>query len=54
MEYVEPIRDKEKIELVKRILKQNGMRDFLLFVMGINVGLRISDFPELFANTTKI
>ena len=47
MEYVEPIRDKEKIELVKRILKQNGMRDFLLFVMGINVGLRISDILQL-------
>jgi hypothetical protein len=43
MECVEPIRNKEKIELVKRILKEHGSRDFLLFLMGINIGLRISD-----------
>ena len=35
MELVEPIRDKEKIETVKRILKENGIRDYLLFLMGI-------------------
>lgn len=47
MEYVEPIRDREKIEMVKRILKRNGSRDFLLFLMGINSGLRISDILKL-------
>ncbi len=47
MEYVEPIRDREKIETVKRILKRNGSRDFLLFLMGINSGLRISDILKL-------
>ena len=47
MEYVEPIRDREKIEAVKRILKQNGSRDFLMFIMGINSGLRISDILKL-------
>ena len=47
MEYVEPIRSIEKIELVKRILKTNGVRDFLLFLMGINIGLRISDILKL-------
>lgn len=47
MEYVEPIRDKEKIETVKKILKRNGTRDFLLFLMGINSGLRISDILKL-------
>ncbi len=47
MELVEPIRDKKDIETVKRILKENGTRDFLLFLMGINVGLRISDFLKL-------
>ena len=35
MEYVEPIRDKGKIERVKRILKENGSRDYLLFLLGI-------------------
>ena len=47
MEFVEPIRDKEKIEKVKRILKTNGSRDFLLFLLGINSGLRISDILKL-------
>lgn len=47
MEYVEPIREREKIESVKRILKCSGMRDFLLFLMGINSGLRISDILKL-------
>lgn len=47
MEYVEPIRDKGKIERVKRILKENGSRDYLLFLLGINSGLRISDILNL-------
>ena len=47
MEYVEPIRDREKIEAVKRILKRKGSRDFLMFIMGINSGLRISDILKL-------
>lgn len=47
MEFVEPIRDKRKIELVKAILKKNGFRDYMLFLMGINSGLRISDILRL-------
>ena len=47
MEYVEPIRNIKQIESVKRILKTNGIRDFLLFLMGINIGLRISDILKL-------
>ena len=47
MEFVEPIRDKRKIELVKVILKKNGFRDYMLFLMGINSGLRISDILKL-------
>lgn len=35
MACVETIRGKEKIEIVKRILKENGSRDYLLFLMGI-------------------
>lgn len=44
---VEPIRDKEKIEKIKRILKENGSRNYLLFLLGINSGLRISDILKL-------
>ena len=47
MEFVEPIRDMRKIELVKVILKENGFRDYMLFLMGINSGLRISDILKL-------
>ena len=31
MEFVEPIRDRETIDKVKRILKEDGIRNFLLF-----------------------
>ncbi len=47
MECVEPIRNREEIETVKRILKGKGMRNFLLFLIGINSGLRISDILKL-------
>lgn len=44
---VEPIRDIEDIEEIKRILKNRSIRDYLLFVLGINTGLRISDLLKL-------
>jgi site-specific recombinase XerD len=46
---VEPIRDKNKIELMKKILQNGpfGERNHLLFVLGINSGLRISDLLKL-------
>ena len=47
MEFVQPIRDKEKIEDMKRQLLKNGTRDYLLFYTGINTGLRISDILAL-------
>lgn len=47
MKEVQPIRDKGKIEEVKDVLKRNSMRDWFLFTMGINTGLRISDLLQL-------
>ena len=47
MNKVEPIRDSEKIEEMKKILKQKNYRDYLLFVVGINTGFRISDILSL-------
>ena len=47
MNYVQPIRSKEKIEEMKQELKKNGTRDYLLFIIGINTGLRISDIIKL-------
>lgn len=48
MNYVEPIRDKKKIAQIKNLLRgQHRYRDLLLFVVGINTALRISDLLQL-------
>jgi len=40
---VEPIRSEKHIKQIKRRLKKDSPRDYLLFLMGINNGLRIGD-----------
>lgn len=48
MNFVEPIRDPKKIAQIKYLLRgQNRYRDLLLFVIGINSALRISDLLTL-------
>ena len=48
MHTVEPIRNKKDIEQIKELLKsKKRKRDYLLFIMGINCGLRISDLLKL-------
>lgn len=48
MKYVQPIRDKEIIEDIKRKLyEEEDKRNYILFVIGINVGFRISDILPL-------
>lgn len=47
MKYVQPIRDIEKIKEIKNYLKKQSYRDYFLFLMGINTGLRISDLLNL-------
>ena len=47
MEFVQPIRDIKQIETIKKLLKQQSVRDYCLFVLGINSGLRISDLLKL-------
>ena len=47
MELVQPIRDKEKLEEIKDLLKRKSLRDWFLFVLGLNSGLRISDLLPL-------
>jgi integrase len=44
---VEPIREPLKIEKIKEFLKQKRGRDELLFIMGINMALRIGDLLSL-------
>ena len=47
MELVEPIRDIRKIEKMKKYLKAKSLRDYCLFTVGINSGLRVSDLLNL-------
>lgn len=48
MKFVEPIRDKKKIEDLKIYFKGTGnIRNYCMFVMGINVALRISDLLSI-------
>lgn len=44
---VQPIRDKQQIEQMKDELKKTGTRDYMLFFIGINTGLRVGDILEL-------
>ncbi|MBP8660501.1 MAG: site-specific integrase [Mesotoga sp.] len=59
MEEVQPIRDTKKIDAMKSIMKgESNYRDLLLFTLGINTGLRISDILALkwknFLNGSKL
>ena len=48
MNFVEPIRDHKKIAQIKNQLRgQMRFRDLLLFVLGINTALSISDLMQL-------
>lgn len=47
MNFVEPIRNRKKIEQIKNVLKGQGRyRDLPLFVVGINTALRVSDLAH--------
>lgn len=47
MKTVQPIRDKAKIEEIKSLLMKQSYRDYFMFMMGLNSGLRISDLLKL-------
>ena len=48
MNIVEPIRDQKKVLAIKRNLKEEkNPRNYLLFVAGVNLALRISDLLAL-------
>ncbi len=47
MATVEPIRNKKDIQKVEKILAGQGQRELLLFIIGTNCGLRISDILRL-------
>jgi integrase len=47
MNIVEPIRNKKDLEKVEIILKNQSLRNLLIFTIGTNCGLRISDILNL-------
>lgn len=53
MNIVEPIRKKKDLKKIENILKKQGLRDLLLFTIGTNCGLRISDILNLNVGDVK-
>lgn len=53
MNFVQPIRDPEYIRVIKRFLKEKSERNYMLFLTGINSGLRISDILKLRVSDVK-
>jgi len=53
LKFVQPIRDENKIEEMKLILKKQNYRNYFLFVLGINTGLRIGDILRLKVSDVK-
>ena len=47
MNIVQPIRDKEIIQEIKEFYKEQNERNYILFLLGINTGFRISDILRL-------
>lgn len=47
MNFVEPIRDPEKVRTISEFLKKANERNYIMFLTGIYSGLRISDILEL-------
>ena len=47
MKFVEPIRNKNDLKKIKKALKRSNQRDYILFLFGINTGLRVSDILAL-------
>ena len=50
---VEPIRELKNVRKIERLLARQSERDLLLFTLGINCGLRISDILTLDVSDVK-
>ena len=53
MKYVQPIRDPEKILEIKNTLLKKSKRNYMIFVLGVNTGLRVSDLVKLKVKDVK-
>ncbi|KZV00616.1 hypothetical protein F511_45974 [Dorcoceras hygrometricum] len=47
MNFVQPIRDQEMIEEIKEFLREDNERNRMMFIFGINTGLRVQDILKL-------
>ncbi|MNR24026.1 site-specific tyrosine recombinase XerC [compost metagenome] len=47
MQVVQPIREQDKIEQIQAVLREQSIRDWLLFTIGINSGLHLCDLLHL-------
>lgn len=41
---VYPITDEKKLELMSKLLMKQSLRNYMFFILGINLGLRVSDY----------
>ncbi len=39
----EPLKNKKDIQVVEKYLKERNKRDYVIWVLGLNSGLRVSD-----------
>lgn len=53
MNFVEPIRDSQKVRDIQDYLKRINERDYVLFITGVYTGLRISDILRLKVKDVK-
>ncbi len=53
MNYVEPIRKKDDLRKIERALRRKSFRNLLIFDLGINSGLRVSDILSLNVRDVK-
>ena len=53
MNMVQPIRDPKQIKAMKKLLKTKNDKYYIMFIIGINIGLRISDILLLKVSDIK-
>ena len=53
MNYVEPIRDPDEVKKIAAYLKEDSLRNYIMFLTGIYTGLRISDILLLKVRDVK-
>lgn len=54
MRFVEPTRDKEQLADLTNFLKEHNEWDFIMWMMGINIGILISEILKLKVKEVKL